>query len=281
MTVAYLTFVVGVVVIALAGVAVWRFEPLGGTAALGVKTRLVRVRETARTELGTAFALLAILFSIAAAGVGIAWGFGRFAKRFVSTFDEPFLRWTLRHVSATGSWHHINMVLTRMGNRPQIKLIVLVSSAVFALLWFRRGFWIPPVLMVGTFFMEKGGQMILRAMADRPKPALASLGAFPSGGCARLLTVYGMVFFLALLTWPKISRPWRVTGWTVLALLAFIEGYTRIYLLKHWGMDVVGGWLYGTLMLLALVAAASCLTPRLMSTANLQQAEFSDDTVAV
>jgi membrane-associated phospholipid phosphatase len=168
-----------------------------------------------------------------------------------------------------------------MGNRPQIKLIVLVASAVFALLWYRRGFWIPPVLLFGTFFMEKGGQMLLKTIVDRPKPALASLGAYPSGGCARLLTVYGMVFFLVLLTWPRISRTWRVTGWTVLAVLAFVEGYTRIFLLKHWGMDVVGGWLYGTGMLLGLLAAASCLSPRLMPTSNETAPERSGESVAV
>jgi membrane-associated phospholipid phosphatase len=69
-----------------------------------------------------------------------------------------------------------------------------------------------------------------------------------------------MVFFLVLLTWPSVSRRWRVTGWTVVGLLAFVEGYTRIFLIKHWGTDVLGGWLYGGLMLLALMAAASCFT---------------------
>ena len=68
--------------------------------------------------------------------------------------------------------------------------------------------------------------------------------------------------YLILLTWPAISRPWRVAGFTVVALLAFIEGYTRIYLIKHWSMDVVGGWLFGTLLLLALIGAASCFKPR-------------------
>jgi len=40
-----------------------------------------------------------------------------------------------------------------------------------------------------------------------------------------------------------------------LGLAAFVEGYTRIYLLKHWFTDVVGGWVYGSLLLLALPAA--------------------------
>src|SRR5581483_10083540 len=94
--------------------------------------------------------------------------------------------------------------------------------------------------------------------ADRGT-ANAGAGSFPSGGCARLITAYGIVFFLALVTWPSIARRWRIAGWTTLAVLAFVEGYTRLFLFKHWLTDVLGGWLFGALMLLALIAATRCL----------------------
>ena len=79
------------------------------------------------------------------------------------------------------------------------------------------------VLLV-TFFVEKFSQAALKAVVDRGHPPTAH-GSFPSGGCARLITVFGIIFYLALLTWPAISRRWRVTGWTVIAALAFIEGF--------------------------------------------------------
>ena len=92
--------------------------------------------------------------------------------------------------------------------------------------------------------------------------ALPNFGTYPSGGCARLIVTYGIIVYLALLTWPSLGRRWRVAGFTAVAVLAWVEGYTRIYLIKHWGLDVVGGLLYGTLMLLALIAATSCFKPK-------------------
>ena len=68
-----------------------------------------------------------------------------------------------------------------------------------------------------------------------------------------------MIFYLALLTWPRISRGWRVTGWTVLAGLAFTEAYTRIFLIKHWLMDVLGGWIFGSLLLMVFIGSAYAL----------------------
>ncbi|MDQ1655188.1 MAG: superfamily, partial [Cryptosporangiaceae bacterium] len=45
---------------------------------------------------------------------------------------------------------------------------------------------------------------------------------------------------------------WRTAAWAVVALAAGVEGYTRIYLLKHWATDAVGGWLFGGLVLAAV-----------------------------
>jgi membrane-associated phospholipid phosphatase len=262
MTVAYASFVVGIVVVALAGALIWRFAPADRPAARRGLTRLKHIRETCRDELGDHFAALVIILGCAAAAVAVSWPVGRFARRFQPNIDEPFLRWTWRHTTYIGKWHAINAKLTLMGNRPEIKLICIVAAVVFALLWIRRGWWKPVLIMAGTFGLEKMGQMVLKLVVDRSKPDLPGFGAYPSGGVARLITTYGMVFFLVLLTWPRISRSWRVAGFTVVGILGFVEAYTRIYLIKHWGMDVVGGVLYGSLLLLGLMAAASCFGPR-------------------
>ena len=42
----------------------------------------------------------------------------------------------------------------------------------------------------------------------------------------------------------------------VLGVAAAMEGFSRIYLLKHWSSDVVGGWVFGVL-LLGVIAAAT------------------------
>jgi membrane-associated phospholipid phosphatase len=270
MAVAYICFVTGLVIVVLGGLAVWRFAPADRPSVHRGMTRLVHIRDTARDELGNHLAALAVVLACMGGAVAVSWPFGRFARRFQPNIDRPFLNWTLRHTSAHGSWHHINAVLTHMGNRPAIKVICLVTAVIFALLWARRGWWIPVLIITGTIGLEKFGQTVLSLVVNRSLPNLPDFGSYPSGGVARLITVYGMVFYLVLLTWPRIGRGWRVAGWTLVAALAFVEAYTRVFLIKHWGMDVLGGALYGTLLLLALMAAASCFGPR-------RQRPISDD----
>lgn len=262
MTAAYLIFVVGVLVVAGLGGLVLLTNPTEAAWIQGPMRRLQRIRDTCVEELGRYLAAVAVLLAGAAAAVIISWPFGRFARRFVSSIDAPFMRWTQKHVAATGSWHHVNAVVTNMGNRPVIKIVVPLAALVLAALWARRGFWIPILVVTMSYVFEKFGQTVLGKVADRPTTSFPDFGTYPSGGCARLIVVYGVIWYMVLLTFPSLGRRWRVAGFTVIAVLAWIEGYTRIYLIKHWALDVVGGWLFGTLLLLALIGAASCFARR-------------------
>lgn len=263
MTIASLAFVVGVLVVTAGGLFMFVRTPTKAAWCQQLLGRLGRVRDSCVAELGRYAGAVAVLLASASAAVIVCWPFGRFARRYKPNIDAPFLRWTRKHVSYHGSWHHINAILTHMGNRPTIKIIGLVVAVVFAALWARRGFWIPPLIMAASLGFEKFGQATLAKVVSRqPTPTLPDFGTYPSGGVARLIVTYGMVFYLVLLTWPAIGRRWRIAGFTAVGILAWVEGYTRIYLIKHWGLDVVGGWLFGTLLLLALIAAASCFKPK-------------------
>jgi membrane-associated phospholipid phosphatase len=263
MTLAYVTFVVGLLIVAAIGALVYATSPTKAAWCQNVFGRLGRVRDTSVTELGRYGGAVAVLLSTAAAAVIICWPFGRFARRYKPNIDAPFLRFTKKHVSAHGEWHHINETLTHLGDRGVIKIIGLVAIVVFGVLWAKRGFWIPPLIIVAALGFEKFGQSALAKVVARPAvPQLPDLGTYPSGGCARLIVTYGIIFYLVLLTWPSIGRRWRIAGFTAVGILAWVEGYTRIYLIKHWGLDVVGGWLFGTLLLLAMIATASCFTPK-------------------
>jgi membrane-associated phospholipid phosphatase len=263
MTFPYLVFVLGIAVVAGVGMFVYVKTPTKASWCQALLGRLGRVRDSCVTELGRYGGAIAVLLASAAAAVILCWPFGRFARRYKPNLDAPFLRWTKSHVSYAGAWHHLNEVLTRMGDRSVIKVIAVVAAVVFAVLWAHRGFWIPPLILAAALGFEKFGQAALAKVVDRqPTPQLPDLGTFPSGGCARLIVTYGIIFYLVLLTWPSISRRWRIAGFTAVAVLAWVEGYTRIYLIKHWGLDVVGGWLYGTFMLIAMIAMASCFKPR-------------------
>jgi membrane-associated phospholipid phosphatase len=265
LTVAYVWWLVGIAVVAGVGLLVYATTPTQAGWVQDSLRRLRRIRDVCVDELGRYGGAVAVLLACAAAAVIICWPFGRFARRYKPNIDAPFLRWTRSHVASTGTWHHVNSILTQMGNRPVIKLIGVAAAVIFGVLWARRGFWIPTLIMAASLGFEKFGQSALsKVVARQPTPTLPDFGTYPSGGCARLIVTYGMVFYLVLLTWPSISRRWRVAGFTLVAVLAWLEGYSRIFLIKHWGLDVVGGWLFGTLLLLALIAAASCFARRIV-----------------
>ncbi len=62
-----------------------------------------------------------------------------------------------------------------------------------------------------------------------------------------------------LLAEQRSSRRSVVAAWTATALLAFAEGWSRMYLGRHWMVDVLGGWLFGALIMVVLLAAATLL----------------------
>ncbi len=261
MTVAYASFVVGVLVVCSAGLYIHARTPTKAGWVQNLLGRLGRVRDVCMSELGRYGGAFAVLLASAAAAFIVCWPFGRLARRFRPQIDGPFLRWTLKHSRSTGAWHHINAVLTNMGNRPVIEIVVPVAAVVLAALWAKRGFWIPPLVIMTAWSFEKFGQAALAKVVARPPVSLPHFGTYPSGGCARLIVIYGTIVYLILLTWPSLGRRWRVAGFTAVGVLASVEGYTRIYLIKHWGMDVVGGLIWGTLILLSVIGATSCLKP--------------------
>lgn len=262
MGVAYGSFVVGVIIVAAAGLLIDRTDPTSTVWIQDVLRRFCAVRDTCVQQFGRYLGAVLVLLAGAAAAVIISWPFGRFARRFQPNIDGPFLRFTQRHVTYSGNWYHVNSVLTNMGNRPVIKILVPAAAVILALLWRRRGFWIPLLVVPLSYVFEKFGQTVLSKVVDRPPVALPDFGTYPSGGCARLIVIYGVIWYLVTLTFPAMSRRVRIAGFTVVAILAFVEGYTRIYLIKHWGLDVVGGWLFGTLLLLACISATSCFATR-------------------
>jgi membrane-associated phospholipid phosphatase len=174
---------------------------------------------------------------------------GKVLALFEQSADVPLFRWA--QGSQAGWWTSVNQVLTQMGGRLEGKSVAVLAAVVFAVLI--RPFWVGPVLLGGAYATERALQQVLAELVDRGHPP-TTLGTYPSGGCARIVAIYGTVALLLTVA-GGITRRWRIAAWTAVALAASIEGYTRIYLLKHWATDVLGGWLFGA-MVLAVAAAA-------------------------
>ena len=123
----------------------------------------------------------------------------------------------------------------------------------------------PTWRLEGGLVAVVGGEEVLttsiKALANRTRPdfdpaAVSGLGpSFPSGHSANAAMIY---LSMALLL-PREHRGRWVSGALVVALMV---GASRVMLGVHWPSDVVGGWAYGGLWSLLLVAIDSAFKKR-------------------
>jgi hypothetical protein len=103
-------------------------------------------------------------------------------------------------------------------------------------------------MLIFGYLAEKYSQIILKTVVDRGHPPTTH-GTWPSGGMGRLTVVYGLLFFFVVRRfWPNSPRAWAAC-WTLLAVCGSIQAYARLNNLEHWTTDVVGGAVYGVLLL--------------------------------
>ena len=255
----YVAFALGLVV--TAALASWIATTAVGGREIDVRSLRSRgehVLQAAYDSFGPSGPFLLTALSGTAAVIAVCWPAGVLFGAVEGPVDVPVFEWAQGR--QYDDWMSVHAVLGEMGNRPQIQLVVLVASAVLAVIWRRRGWWIPPLALLSTYGTEKYGQSILATVVDRGHPP-TTLGTYPSGGCARLLAVWGVLLVLVTLTW-SLSRRVRILLWTLLAVAAYEEGYSRTYLLEHWFTDVLGGWLYGAMLLAVFGTATTALVRR-------------------
>ena len=108
-----------------------------------------------------------------------------------------------------------------------------------------------------------GVNFLLRAIVARPRPSIDLVdvaggpqgASFPSGTALHVFLFYGLLIFLVT---PYISsRRLKYALWLIAAIYIPATGIWLIYDGRHWFTDVMGGYIYGTFYLLALITAFS------------------------
>lgn len=212
----------------------------------------IAVRTTVE-QLGAVMAAAIIALAGAGLVMVLLWPLGRLAHLAEPFTDVPVFHWF--QARQVASWSRLWRFLTDIGSLNLTQTVTVVGSVVFAVLFARRRWWLPPLVMCSGYLMEKYLQQTLKLVVDRGHPP-TTLGTWPSGGCARVILVYGLIVYFSM-RWRETEsvRAW-VAGWSLVALAASIQAYARLYNLEHWFTDVAGGLVFGVVLLLTMTSVA-------------------------
>jgi membrane-associated phospholipid phosphatase len=148
----------------------------------------------------------------------------------------------------------LEQTITGMGDYP---VIVPFSLLVGGLVAYERRDWRPLPLLAGGLAAEVYLQKMLKVLVKGSKPpeehSVGPPGDFPSGGAARTVITFGL---LAHLLAERLDSAERRAIWSIVFTLIAAQGGSRLYLGRHWPEDVLGGWLFGWLILRSLIRAA-------------------------
>ncbi|MEU1405933.1 phosphatase PAP2 family protein [Streptomyces sp. NPDC005728] len=161
-------------------------------------------------------------------------------------------RWAVREHGLT----HAFRILTDWAWDP-LTMRLLCAAAALWLVW-RRAAWWTALWLAVTVALATIVQQSVKSAVGRPRPIWpdpvdsAHYAAFPSGHAMTATVVCGLL--LRLLHRFGAGRAlWR-TAVSVAAVSVAGVGLTRVWLGVHWLSDVVGGWVFGALVVAVAVA---------------------------
>jgi membrane-associated phospholipid phosphatase len=154
--------------------------------------------------------------------------------------------------SVRADWPQLTLAataFTTLGSGP-VTLFIVGGASLWLL---RRRSWRAALLLMITVLAQRTLVELLKDWTGRARPPLDprllphSL-AFPSGHSANSMTAFlGIALLVAAPAFRRYAAAAALT-------LAFMVGLSRIYLGVHWPSDVIGGWAFGLLAVLAALA---------------------------
>jgi membrane-associated phospholipid phosphatase len=215
-----------------------------------------RLRSTLTDAMGRATTFVVLILAAIPPVVFIVWVLGEIGvHRPVRRWNISLFNWFVRQKVHTPSLVHPMHLVSKLAEWPETFTVAGLAGLVFVFMA-RRNRWLPPVLVALSVVLARYTQKVSGALIHERHPP-TSLGTYPSGGATRVLAVYGFIVFLFLILRRGRGRQLGAVLWTGIALLAWLVGFARVYLLLHWPVDIPGGWALGGLLLATQVGATN------------------------
>ncbi len=152
----------------------------------------------------------------------------------------PWLNWLMLAVSF-------------LGNQGILFAVLIFLTAL--------AFWIVRLrleaLLIASLSIVSGIiNTLIKLLVSRPRPTAqlveifqhATGQSFPSGHVMSYVAFWGLLFSLGLILFKR-DRWWHYLLLIIPAFFVILVGPSRIYLGDHWASDVLGGYLFGGLLL--------------------------------
>lgn len=189
-----------------------------------------------------------------------SWAVGRLMQsEFVVRPSRQVYDYVRDHRSAQVA-RRLEQAVTTIGDHS---VIVPFSVLVGGMIAYERRDWMPlPLLgggLVSEVYLQKTLKKLVKGTTPPQESSIGPPGDFPSGGAARALITFGLLAHLLGDRWNSAAE--RRALWSIALGLVAAQGGSRLYLGRHWPEDILGGWLFGWLILRALIKAADLTQP--------------------
>ena len=161
--------------------------------------------------------------------------------------------------------------LTMLGDG--VVLTAMMVTIVGWLVW--RKAWRAAIASTLVFLAGKMFAVLLKYGIHRPRPLELYTGAesfsFPSGHATMAAITFGV---LAVLASHAMNRWNRSLVYAICGLIVITIAYSRLYLGVHWLSDILGGVVFGGIMVAAFGVAIEAIPPRRIMPLGLLGATF-------
>ncbi|GER88282.1 hypothetical protein KDW_24440 [Dictyobacter vulcani] len=172
---------------------------------------------------------------------------------------------------------NLMIAVSFLGNQPFVFFPLIVLTAV--------AFWLVRLRLEALFVLGLSAvstpiNILLKYLVSRPRPTAnlvdvfqrATGQSFPSGHVMSYVAYWGLIFSLGLILFRR-DRWWNYALLIIPGLFVALVGPSRIYLGDHWASDVIGGYMFGGLLLGLAIWLYLFLKNRGVMTPKLQKPE--------